>query len=58
MMEKTLERRGQRLLKGKGDDVDIPSPLLFSPNDDDDNIATQDKFNEIKIGPMTKARAK
>jgi hypothetical protein len=48
MMEKTLERRGRRLLKGEGDDVDIPSPLIFSPNDDDD-VATQDKFNEIKL---------
>ena len=26
MMEKTLERQGRRLLKGGGDDEDIPTP--------------------------------
>jgi hypothetical protein len=39
------------------DDEDISSPLLFSPNDDDD-VAIEDKSNEIRIGPMTRARAK
>jgi hypothetical protein len=41
----------------KSVDEDIPSPLLFSPKDDDD-VAAQDKPNEIRIGPMTRARAK
>uniref|UniRef100_A0ACD5U7U5 Uncharacterized protein n=1 Tax=Avena sativa TaxID=4498 RepID=A0ACD5U7U5_AVESA len=36
---------------------DISSPLPLSPNDDDD-VAAQDKSNEIRIGPMTRARAK
>jgi hypothetical protein len=57
MMEKTLERRGRCLLKGGEDDEDISSPLPLSPNDDDD-VAAQDKSNEIRIGPMTRARAK
>src|SRR3954471_1298311 len=41
----------------KPSDEDISSPLPLSPNDDDDVVA-QDKSNEIRIGPMTRARAK
>ena len=48
MMEKTLERRGRRLLKG-GDDEDIPTPS---------HVAEKNKSNEVRIGPMTRARAK
>ena len=36
-------------------DEDIPSPLPSFPIDDD---AAQDKTNEVRIGPMTRARAK
>ena len=55
MLEKTLTRRGRRLFKGGEDDEDIPSPLPFSSIDD---VAAQDKPNEVRIGPMTRARAK
>ena len=36
-------------------DEDIPSPLPFSSIDD---VAGQDKPNEVRIGPMTRARVK
>src|SRR5664279_6185541 len=36
-------------------DEDIPSPLPSFPIDD---VAAQDKPNEVRIGPMTRARAK
>ena len=36
-------------------DEDIPSPLPFSSIDD---VAVQDKPNEVRIGPMTRAHAK
>ena len=36
-------------------DEDIPSPLPFSSIDD---VAAQDKPNEVRIRPMTRARAK
>ena len=36
-------------------DENIPSPLPFSSIDD---VAVQDKPNEVRIGPMTRARAK
>ena len=36
-------------------DEDIPSPLPFSTIDD---VAVQDKPNEVRIGPMTRARVK
>ena len=57
-MEKTLERRGRRLLKG-GDDEDIP---IFTPTpittEDVPANAKKDQSNEIRIGPITRARAK
>ena len=37
------------------DDMDIPSPLPFSGIDD---VVVQDKPNEVRIGPMTRARVK
>src|SRR3954471_8274448 len=58
MMEKTLERRGRRLLKG-GDDDDIPILTPTPVTTDDVPAATnKDKSNEIRIGPITRARAK
>ena len=36
-------------------DEDIPSPLPSFPDDD---VAVQEKANEVRIGPMTRARAK
>ena len=57
MMETTLERRGRRFLKG-GDDEDIHTLDTSSPHDDDHQVASK-KFNdEIRIGPITRARAK
>ena len=41
--------------QGGEDDEDIPNPLPFSSIDD---VAAQDKPNEVRIGPMTRARAK
>ena len=41
--------------QGGEDDADIPSPLPSFPIDD---AAAQDKPNEVRIGPMTRARAK
>jgi hypothetical protein len=41
--------------QGGEDDEDIPSPLPFSSIDD---VAVQDKPDEVRIGPMTRARAK
>jgi hypothetical protein len=58
MMEKTLEHRGRRLLKG-GDDEDIPTTHPSSPTIDDPVVAIKDKSNaEIRIGPITRACAK
>ena len=41
--------------QGGEDDEDIPSPLPSFPGDD---VAAQDKPNEVRIGPMTRARTK
>ena len=41
--------------QGGEDDGDIPSPLPSFPDDD---VAAQDKSNEVRIGPITRARAK
>jgi hypothetical protein len=58
MMEITLERRGRRLLKG-GDDEDIPTTQPSPPTINDPVVAAKDKSNdEIRIGPITRARAK
>ena len=59
MLEKTLlERRGRRLSKG-GEDEDIPT-ITPSPIDDEElPVAAKTKSNdEIRIGPITRARAK
>ena len=58
MMEKTLERRGRRLLKGGGgDDEDIHTLDTSSPHDDH-QAAAKKSNDEIRIGPITRARAK
>ncbi|KAK1694478.1 hypothetical protein QYE76_011175 [Lolium multiflorum] len=53
----TLERRGRRLLKG-GDDEDIPTSLLPPSFPTEDEPAVKLKSNEVRIGPITRARAK
>jgi hypothetical protein len=57
MTEKTLERRDRRLLKG-GDDEDIPTTLLPMSLQDKDEADVKLKSNEVRIGPITRARAK
>ena len=37
---------------------DIPTNLLSPTSDEDVAVATKDKTDEIRIGPMTRARAK
>ncbi|KAK1618241.1 hypothetical protein QYE76_023758 [Lolium multiflorum] len=45
--------------KGGGDDEDIPTTTLLPPSlQDEDNAAGKLKSNEVRIGPMTRARAK
>ncbi|KAK1609365.1 hypothetical protein QYE76_033038 [Lolium multiflorum] len=53
----TLERRGRRLLKG-GDDEDIPTTPLPPSLIDEDEPAVKLKSDEVRIGPITRARAK
>src|SRR3954464_803080 len=48
----TSERRGRRLLKGGGDDEDIPTPTTTLPTLHDEQA------NQIRLGPITRARAK
>src|SRR3954463_7543279 len=48
----TSERRGRRLLKGGGDDEDIPTTTTTSP------ILHDEQANQIRLGPITRARAK
>jgi hypothetical protein len=57
MMEKTLECQGRRLLKG-GDDEDIPTDLLSPTPNEVVDVAAKNKSNEMRIGPITRARAK
>ena len=47
-------RRGRRLFKGE-DDEDIPSS---SPSSSIDEVAVQEKSNEVRLGPMTRSRTK
>ena len=39
-------------------DEDIPTDLLSPTSDEDVDVAAKDKSDEIRIGPMTRARAK
>ena len=39
-------------------DEDIPTNLLSPTSDEDVDVAAKDKTDEIRIGPMTRARAK
>ena len=50
----TLTHRGRYLFKGE-DDEDIPSSSTLSPIED---VAVQDKPNEVRIGPMTRSITK
>ena len=57
MMEMTFERRGRRLLKGRGDDEDIHTVVPSPIHDDDMRVAAKKKSNdEVRIEPMTRAR--
>ena len=50
-----LDASGSTPFQGGEDDEDIPSPFPFSTIDD---VDVQDKSNEVRIGPMTRARVK
>src|ERR1041385_9166285 len=56
--EMTLERRGRRLLKGGGDDEDIPTTNTSPVRHEDQVDSTKKKDDEIRIGPNTRSRAK
>jgi hypothetical protein len=43
---------------GGGDDEDIPTELLPPSLQDEDNVAAKLKSDEVRIGPITRARAK
>src|SRR4051812_34640811 len=55
--EKTLQRRARRLLKG-GDDEDIPTTDTSPVRHEEQVDSTNKKEDEIRIGPITRARAK
>ena len=46
--------QGQSLFNG-GDDEDIPSSSTISSIED---VAIQDKVDEVRLGPMTRSRSK
>src|SRR3954467_10203568 len=48
----TSEHRGRRLLKGRGDDEDIPTTTTISPTLHDEQA------NQIRLGPVTRAHSK
>src|ERR1041385_6004135 len=56
--EMTLERRGRRLLKGGGDDEDIPTTNTSPVRHEEQVDSTKKKDDEIRIGPISRARAK
>src|ERR1041385_8085109 len=57
--EMTLERRGRRLLKrGGGDDEEIPTTNTSPVHHEEQVDSTKKKDDEIRIGPITRARAK
>ncbi|KAK1615516.1 hypothetical protein QYE76_021033 [Lolium multiflorum] len=49
---------GEDHMKGGGDDEDIPTSLLPPSLPTQDETAVKLKSNEVRIGPMTRARAK
>jgi hypothetical protein len=54
-----LERRGRRLLKGGGeDDEGIPTSLPSSIDDIASRVDVQHKPDDLRTGPITRARAK
>ncbi|KAK1660223.1 hypothetical protein QYE76_048382 [Lolium multiflorum] len=53
-----LGSKGVDLLKRGGDDEDIPTSLLPPSLPIEDEPAVKLKSNEVRIGPMTRARAK
>jgi hypothetical protein len=58
MLEKTLSHRG-RCFSKEGDDEDIPRHVPSSPLNDDQTIATnKGSTDDIRMGPIMRARAK
>jgi hypothetical protein len=56
MMETTLERHGRHLLKGG--DEGIPTSLPSSIDDIAGRVDVQHKRDDLRTGPITRARAK